>query len=111
MGIYNWLPKGSQVKLWDSWGEVNIGDTVPNFDVEKYVVLLREGGYVLVKKGVITEIVEYSSNCKCKKNCCPKDFPGVKCLDKWGNVVTSADELIGELDVIGIKDPYYREGD
>lgn len=110
MGIYDVLPKGSQVKLWNCIGLKKVGDTVASFDLEKYVVLLREGGYVIVDNGVITDIVEYDDNCKCKKNYCPNDFTGIKCFDKWGNFISSADELVGQFNDV-MDHPYYEAGD
>lgn len=105
MGIYDILPEGSQVKLWDSEEGVTrrVGDTVPSFGVDKYVVLLREGGYVLVEGGIITEIRENT-----KINYYPEDFPDQTCLDKWGCEVGSRHDLVGQFQgIMGMEDPYY----
>jgi len=61
MGVYDMLPKGSQLKLWNcEMITKKVGDSVPDFDLPEYVVLLREGGYVKVTAGKITEIKENS---------------------------------------------------
>ncbi|MFA7101218.1 MAG: hypothetical protein WC196_05745 [Bacilli bacterium] len=104
MGVYDMLPKGSQLKLWNcEMITKKVGDSVPDFDLPEYVVLLREGGYVKVTAGKITEIKENS-----KINFYPEDFPGVACFDKWGGRVGSHKELIGQFQgVSGMDDPYY----
>ena len=107
MGVYDCLPKGSQVKLWDcDMTTKRIGDAVPSFDLPKYVVLLREGGYVLVENGVITKIVENHG----RKFYVPEDFPDIPCFDKWGDSIKSRNELIGQFQgIAGMDDPYYRK--
>lgn len=104
MGVYDMLPEGSQVKLWDCDGKVKKkGDNVPDFGLNEYIVLLRERGYVQVKKGVITEIRERSAI-----KYYPKDFPDTICFDKWGCEVGSRNDLIGQLQgMMGMNDPYY----
>ena len=104
MGAYDMLPKGGLVKLWGSEMVTRkVGDVVPDFGLEEYVVFLREGGYVRVKDGIISEIRENS-----KFDFYPEDFPGIICFDKWGCEVRSHDDLIGELQgTMGMDDPYY----
>lgn len=104
MGVYDMLPKGSQLKLWDcEMVTKKVGDTVPAFNLEEYIVLLREGGYVRIKNGVITEIKE---NARYKFY--PEDFPRLTCFDKWGVHVISYKNMIGEFQgVAGMDDPYY----
>lgn len=87
MGVYDMLPKGSQIKCWECNMKVkNIGDRVPSLYLE-YIVLLREGGFVRVKDGIIKEIVEDH------KPRYPEDFPGIPCIDKWGKLVPNKDSL------------------
>lgn len=107
MGIYNCLPKGSQVKLWDcDMGTKKVGDYVSSFGLPKYVVLLREGGYVFVENGMITKITENRG----RKYYVPEDFPNIPCFDKWGGLVNSRDELIGALQgIMGMDDSYYSQ--
>jgi len=89
MGLYDILPRGSQVKCWDCCLDTkHIGDAVSAFYPE-YIVLLTEGGYVRVKDGIITKIVEN----KHRKAYYPTDFKDVPCLDKWGSVVSCNEEL------------------
>ncbi|MFA7101498.1 MAG: hypothetical protein WC196_07230 [Bacilli bacterium] len=104
MGVYDMLPKGSQLKLWNcEMVTKKVGDSVPDFGLSEYVVLLREGGYVKVVAGKITEIKENS-----KLNFYPEDFPDVVCFDKWGGRVSSRNELIGQFQgEVGMDDPYY----
>jgi len=81
----------------------NVGDAVPDFGLPEYIVLLREGGFVRVKDGIITEIKENSN-----LDYYPEDFPDIICFDKWGSRVGSYEDLIGELQgVSGMDDPYY----
>ncbi|MBU2072713.1 MAG: hypothetical protein KKA68_20970 [Gammaproteobacteria bacterium] len=81
-----------------------VGDIVPDFGLPKYIVLLREGGYVIVENGIITKIIE---NCG-KKFYAPEDFSGVPCFDKWGCEVGSHSDLVGEFQgMVGMDDPYY----
>jgi len=105
MGTYNCFPKGSQVKLWNcDMSTKVVGDIVPDFGLDKYIVLLREGGYVIVEKGKITKIVENHG----RKYYYPEDFPGIPCYNKWGCLVESKDDLIGTFQgLIGMADPYY----
>ncbi len=105
MGVYDMLPKGSQVKLWNcEMTTKRVGDTVPDFGLDEYIVLLREGGYVYVEKGIIKRIEENNG----KKFYTPNDFTNMPCLDKWGSVVANESDLIGELNgVAGMDDPYY----
>ena len=101
MGLYDILPKGSQVKLWCCEMQyVNIGDSVPNFDLEEYIVLLREGGYIRVRDGIVTEIVEDGEPRG------PEDFE-VSCFDKWGNFVMTSEDLEG-VGYLG-EDYYFEE--
>lgn len=104
MGIYDILPKGSQVKLWDcKMATKKKGDSVPSFDLSEYIVLLREGGYVRVNCGIITEIKENSNI-----NFYPEDFPNISCFDKWGCEVDYHDDLIGQFQgIAGVDDSYY----
>ena len=91
MSLFDSLPKGSQVKLWECcMTTYKVGDTVPEFYPE-YVVLLVEGGFVKVKNGIITKIVEN----KHRKCYFPEDFPGVPCLDKWGGLLKNKQSLEG----------------
>ncbi len=104
MGVYDMLPKGSQVKLWEcELHTKKIGDAVANFSLPEYIVLLREGGFVRVKDGIITEIRENS-----RLNYYPEDFPGTPCFDKYGGRVDTYEDLVGELQGIAeLEDPYY----
>ena len=57
MGLFDTLPRGSQLKLWYcDMTTKRVGDAVPDFGLDKYVVLLREGGYVIVDKQQRTNI-------------------------------------------------------
>ena len=112
MGVYDQLPRGSQLKCWRGTMEIrHVGDNVPDLGLDEYIVLLREGGYVMVETigsgwGIITKIVENYG----RKLYVPEDFPGVTCVDKWGAIVESGDDLIGAFDgVMGMNDPYYSE--
>lgn len=88
MSTYDMLPEGSQVKCWDcEMKTYQVGDTVSLPPI--YVVLLREGGYVRVEGGIITKILE------ARETYFPEDFPGVVCIDKWGKIVQSKDDLRG----------------
>lgn len=103
MSIYDMLPRGSQVKLWDCTMETKqVGDVVSSFGLEKYIVLLREGGYVIVEKGIITKIVENYG----RKFYYPEDFPNIPCVDKWGAPIQCREDLAGTLSNI-FADPYY----
>jgi hypothetical protein len=66
------------------------------------IVILREGGYVIVEKGIITKIVEN----KGRKFYYPEDFPKVPCYDKWGGLIRAKSDLVGALQGL-IDDPYY----
>lgn len=103
MGLFDMLPRGSQVKCWEC--EMNthkVGDIVPPF-YPKYIVLLQEGGYVKVEGGNITKIIEN----KGRKYYYPEDFPGIPCIDKWGGIVPDKKHLpTGMFD-----SPYYKKGD
>jgi len=105
MGVYDMLPKGSQVKLWSSEMEVKrVGDAVPDYGLDRYAVLLREGGHVLVEKGTITKIIENHG----RKYYYPEDFPNIICFDKWGCEIGSRSDLIGQFQgMMGMDDPYY----
>lgn len=105
MGVYDMLPKGSQLKLWEcEMVTKKVGDTVPDFGLDEYVVLLREGGFVYVEKGIIKKIEENNG----KKFYTPEDFVNAPCFDKWGNMVSSGSELIGEFEgIAGMTDPYF----
>lgn len=104
MGVYDMLPKGSQVKLWNcEMVTKKVGNAVPDFGLPEYIVLLRESGYVHVKNGIIVEIRENS-----KLDYYPEDFPNIVCFDKWGCEVGSHKDLIGEFQgMMGMDDPYY----
>ena len=104
MGVYDMLPKGSQLKLWEcEMVTKKLGDTVPGFNLKEYIVLLREGGFVRVRDSVITEIRENS-----KLDYYPEDFPNIICFDKWGCEVGSHSDLVGEFQgMVGMDDPYY----
>ena len=103
MGMFDCLPKGSQVKLWDcTLATKEVGDTVLDFGLPRYIVLLREGGYVLVEEGIITLIEENNG----KQYYYPEDFPSIPCFDKYGNQVSNRNDLVGELQEI-MEDPYY----
>ena len=105
MGVYDMLPKGSQLKLWNcEMTTKKVGNKVPDFGLPMYVVLLREGGYVVVSLGEIVKIVENNG----RKLYTPEDFPDIPCFDKWGGRVGSEKELIGEFQgIAGMDDPYY----
>lgn len=106
MGVYDSLPNGSQVKCWGcEMITKKIGDTVcpARFspDDSGYVVLLREGGYVRVQDGIITEIVEDGVPRY------PDQFD-VPCIDKYGSEITEREDLVGGLQgVVGMDDPYF----
>lgn len=88
MGLFDMLPKGSQVKIWDCIMKgYQVGDEVPMEG--DYVVLLVEGGFVRVKNGVISDMAEDA------KPRFPEDFPDETCYDKWGQIISSKDELFG----------------
>lgn len=90
MGVYDCVGKGSQVKLWDcEFKQYQEGDQVYDYGCSEYAVLLGEGGYVRVKEGKIVEIVDDG------KPYYPEEFAPVVCLDKWGGVVASSDDLKG----------------
>jgi len=103
MSVYDILPKGNQVKLWNcEMITKRIGDSVPNLGPEEYIVLLRRGGYVHVKNDIITEIKEDEVNYY------PEDFNGMICFDKWGKIINSRDDLVGIFHgLAGMNDPYY----
>ena len=108
IGSYDVLPKGSQVKCWTCEMEsLKVGDSVNDFGLPEYIVLLREGGYVRVKGGIITKIVENRG----RLFYYPGDFEGIPCFDKWGNRVNSADDLAGQfqglVEMFRRSDPYY----
>ena len=65
-----------------------VGDVVAGGDC---IVLLQEGGYVRVTNGVIKKIVENYG----RKLYYPEDFPGERCIDKWGNEIKTAKDLEG----------------
>lgn len=104
MGVYDMLPKGSQIKLWEcEMITKKVGGAVPSFGLPEYIVLLRESGYIRVKNGAIVEIKENS-----KFDYYPEDFPEIICFDKWGCEVCSHDDLVGEFQrMLGMDDPYY----
>jgi hypothetical protein len=104
MGVYDMLPNGSQVKLWNCDMETKEkGDHVSDFGLPEYIVLLREGGFVRVENGVITDIRENTVT-----KFYPEDFPGIACFDKWGGRVEVHGDLIGEFQgIAGMDDPYY----
>lgn len=105
MGAYDILPKGSQVKCWgDEMKLRKVGSTVYDFGLPEYIVLLREGGYVKIEKGIITKIIENHG----QKFYYPENFKDIPCLDKWGNQVASRDDLIGQFQgLAGMNDPYH----
>ena len=107
MGCYDMLPRGSQVKCWgEEMRSLKMGDAVPDWGMPEYIVLLREGGYVRVTKGVITKIVENLG----RKFYYPEDFKGTPCLDKWGGTVSKREDLIGQFQgLAGMDDPYYHK--
>jgi hypothetical protein len=81
-----------------------VGDKVPDFGLPMYVVLLREGGYVVVSLGEIVKIVENNG----RKYYYPEDFPDTPCFDKWGGRVDLYTELVGQFQgIAGMDDPYY----
>lgn len=103
MGMYDCLPKGSQVKLWNCiLATKEVGDTVLDFGLPEYIVLLREGGFIKVENGIITVIVENLG----KPYFYPEHFPDIPCFDKYGNQVTTRNDLVGELQEI-MEDSYY----
>lgn len=103
MSMYDVLPHGAQLKLWGCDMVVKkVGDVVPDFGQPEYIVLLREGGYVRVKNGVIIEIKEDRN-----LSLYPEDF-NVPCYDKWGGLVVTRDKLCGLFS--SIDDPYYYKG-
>lgn len=103
MGVYDIMPKGSQVKcFWDIMEHLRVGSKAPSYYPE-YIVLLREGGYVRVKEGVIVKIVENHG----RKFYYPEDFPTFPCIDKWGDFIESRKDLEG-TSLIG-ENYYYKE--
>jgi len=92
MGVYDWLPNGSQVKCWKCRMEqLDVDSKVGKLVGEKnYIVLLREGGYVKVINKKISKI---SSHRK-KKD--PKDFK-LPVFDKYGEMLFSKEDMHGLL--------------
>ena len=91
MGLYDIMPGGSQVKCFgNEMQRIEVGSSVTSYYPE-YIVLLREGGYVRVKEGVIVKIVENYG----RKFYYPEDFPTFPCIDKWGNLIASKKDLQG----------------
>jgi hypothetical protein len=80
MGVYDILPKGSQVKCWSNdFRRINVGDYVIPLLKKRHYILLQEGGYVEVHAtGRVLKIVED------KTPYTDADF-GSRCFDKWGN--------------------------
>ncbi len=89
MGIYDILPDGSQVKCWECEMKVlHVGDKVGKLDGAKsYIVLLREGGYVKVKKRKISKIVEDGVHYLIM------DLKPLPIFDKYGNRIYSTFDL------------------
>ncbi len=109
MGVYNILPQGSQVKCWNCEMKTKkVGDAVPSFGLDKYIVLLREGGYVTVENGIITKIIENNG----RKYYHPEDFPNIPCFDKWGSRISFRENMVGQFQgIAGLDDPYYFNED
>lgn len=111
MGMYDVLPRGSQVNLWYCTLDTkDVGDKVPTFGFSQYIVLLREGGYVLVEEGKIVYIEETEG----KRYYLPEDFPGIPCFDKYGRSVLTKEDLSRQFQgLLGREDPHYlrKEGD
>jgi len=100
MGLFDSLPKGSQVKLWGcTMATKKVGDKVPDFGLKEYIVLLREGGYVSVKNGKIAHIMEDTA-----LHFKPSDFPA-PCFSKWGQRVTDKD--LEQTGLLGTEDYYF----
>ena len=90
MGVYDMLPKGSQLKCWGCAMETKkVGDSVPDYGEAEYVVLLQEGGFARVVDGSISEIVEDNEPRY------PEDFPRILTIDKWGDAVEKKEDLRG----------------
>jgi hypothetical protein len=80
--------------------DIDVGHCVPAL-ARDYIVLLREGGYVKVIAGIVTEIVEDGISRY------PEQFD-LPCFDKWGNRVSRLPDMIGQFqNVGGMDDPYY----
>ena len=92
MGVYDILPKGSQVKCWKcEMRHLDVGDKVGKLNGYKdYIVLLREGGYVIVTKKKISLILEDSTVRGVYNETLPV-------FDKYGNEIHSMGELKGLL--------------
>lgn len=91
MGVYDILPRGSQVKCWENRLVCyKVGDNVPSIvgGCSSYIVLLVEGGYVQVEGDKITKIVENEQ----RKAYYPEDFK-MPCFTKWGDLVETREEL------------------
>ena len=89
MSAYDMLPRGSQLKCWNcDMKTYKVGDKVWALYPE-YIVLLVEGGYVRVKAGIITKIVENRG----RKAYYPEDFPQIPCIDKWGARIETKTDL------------------
>ena len=102
MGVYDCLPKGSQVKLWNcEMLALNVGSKVPDFGLKEYIVLLREGGYIRVIDGRIIEIVEDGVPRY------PDDFRRYSCFDKWGLNIKTDEDLKGS-GILG-EDYYFKK--
>jgi hypothetical protein len=80
MGLFDILPKGSQVKCWDStMRSIKVGDFVCPLIKKSHIIILQEGGFVNVNsKGKIITIVEDGIHYNYDDFIYP-------CFDKWGN--------------------------
>ena len=60
MGVYDILPNGSQLKCWKcEMKKLTVGSRVGKLQGKRsYIVVLREGGYVEVRRGKIVKILE-----------------------------------------------------
>lgn len=92
MGAVDYLPDGSQVKCWKCENKlIDIGKKVGKLLGEKnYMVILREGGYIRVRRGKIVEILED----RIKHHYVTSEIP---MFDKYGSRVYDTDGLKGIL--------------
>lgn len=92
MGAVDYLPKGSQVKCWKCENKlIDIGKKVGKLQGEKnYIVVLREGGCIEVRRGKIVRIIED----RIKHHIVALETP---IFDKYGNRIYDTNGLKGIL--------------
>ena len=92
MGAVDYLPGGGQTKCWKCENKIiDVGKKVGKLDKEKnYIVLLREGGYVLVLKGKIASIAKTDQKCDDISF-----FDPLPVFDKYGNRIQDIENYKG----------------